>query len=64
MPNIPTIFLSAYFNFQTIGFDRRVIRPPDRAPLFAAVYFTGSTASIDARNAVHKEIGALIAETF
>lgn len=41
-----------------------IIRPPDRAPLFAAVYFTGSTASIDARNAVHKEIGALIAETF
>jgi len=41
-----------------------IIRPPGRAPLFAAVYFTGSTASIDARNAVHQEIGALIAETF
>jgi beta-lactamase class A len=41
-----------------------ILRPPDRAPLLAAVYFTGSTASIDARNAVHKEIGALIAETF
>jgi beta-lactamase class A len=41
-----------------------IIRPPGRAPIFAAVYFTGSTASMDARNAVHKEIGALIAETF
>jgi beta-lactamase class A len=41
-----------------------IIRPPGRAPLLAAVYFTGSTASMDARNAVHKEIGALIAETF
>jgi beta-lactamase class A len=41
-----------------------ILRPPGRAPLLAAVYFTGSTASIDARNAVHKEIGALIAETF
>jgi beta-lactamase class A len=41
-----------------------IIRPPGRAPLLAAVYFTGSTASMDARNAVHKKIGALIAETF
>ncbi len=41
-----------------------IIRPPGRAPIFAAIYFTGSTASMDARNAVHKEIGALIAETF
>ena len=41
-----------------------IIRSPGRAPLLAAVYFTGSTASMDARNAVHKEIGALIAETF
>ena len=41
-----------------------ILRPPGRAPLLAAVYFTGSTASTDARNAVHKEIGALIAETF
>jgi beta-lactamase class A len=40
-----------------------ILRPPGRAPLLAAVYFTGSTASTDARNAVHKEIGALIAET-
>ena len=41
-----------------------VIRPPGRAPILAAVYFTGSTASMDARNTVHKEIGALFAATF
>jgi beta-lactamase class A len=41
-----------------------IIWPAGRAPLIAAVYYTGSSASVDARNAVHKEIGALIAETF
>ena len=41
-----------------------IIRPPDRAAIIATVYYTGSSAPIDARNAVHKEIGALIAETF
>jgi beta-lactamase class A len=41
-----------------------IIWPPGRAPLIATVYYTGSSASVDARNAVHKEIGALIAETF
>jgi beta-lactamase class A len=41
-----------------------IIWPPGRAPLIATVYYTGSSASADARNAVHKEIGALIAETF
>lgn len=41
-----------------------IIWPPRRAPLIATVYYTGSSASVDARNAVHKEIGALIAETF
>ncbi len=39
-------------------------RPPGRAPLIAAVYYTESDASMDARNAVHKEIGRIIAETF
>jgi beta-lactamase class A len=38
--------------------------PPDRAPLIATVYYTESSAPIDARNAIHKEIGGLIAETF
>jgi beta-lactamase class A len=41
-----------------------IIRPPARAPLIAAVYYTESDASMDARNAVHKEIGGIIAETF
>jgi beta-lactamase class A len=40
-----------------------IIRPPDRAPIIAAVYYTGSPAPLDARNAIHKEIGGLIAET-
>jgi beta-lactamase class A len=44
----------------TIG----IIRPPERAPIIAAVYYNGSSAPIDARNAIHKEIGGLIAETF
>jgi beta-lactamase class A len=41
-----------------------IIWPPARAPIIATVYYTGSSASVDARNAVHKEVGALIAETF
>ena len=44
----------------TIG----ILWPPERAPIIAAVYYTESSAPIDARNAVHKEVGALIAETF
>jgi beta-lactamase class A len=41
-----------------------ILWPPDRAPILAAVYYTGSSGSADARNAVHKEIGAIIAQTF
>ena len=41
-----------------------IIWLPGRAPLIAAVYYTESSAPMDARNAVHKEIGGLIAETF
>jgi beta-lactamase class A len=41
-----------------------IIRPPDRAAIIAAVYYTESSATVDVRNAIHKEIGALIAETF
>jgi beta-lactamase class A len=44
----------------TIG----IIRPPGRSPLVAAVYYGGSDAPMDARNAVHKEIGGIIANTF
>ena len=41
-----------------------IIRPPGQAPIIAAVYYTESSAPMDARNAIHKEIGTLIAETF
>ncbi len=41
-----------------------IIRPPGQAPIIAAVYYTQSSAPMDARNAIHKEIGTLIAETF
>jgi beta-lactamase class A len=41
-----------------------IIWPPDRAPIIATVYYTESSAPMDARNAIHKEIGGLIAETF
>jgi beta-lactamase class A len=41
-----------------------IIRPPERAPLMATVYYTESSAPMEVRNAIHREIGALIAETF
>ncbi len=41
-----------------------IIWPPERAPIIATVYYTESSAPMDARNAIHKEIGGLIAETF
>jgi beta-lactamase class A len=41
-----------------------ILWPPDRKPLLAAVYYTGSGASMDVRNGVHKQIGAVIGETF
>jgi beta-lactamase class A len=41
-----------------------IIWPPDRTPLIATVYYTESSGPMDARNAIHKEIGSLIAETF
>jgi beta-lactamase class A len=41
-----------------------ILWPPQRAPLIATVYYTESSAPMDARNAIHKEIGGLIAETF
>jgi beta-lactamase class A len=40
-----------------------ILWPPNRQPIIAAVYYTESAAPMDARNAIHKEIGALIAET-
>jgi beta-lactamase class A len=41
-----------------------ILWPPERAPIIATVYYTESSAPMDARNAIHKEVGALIAETF
>ena len=41
-----------------------IIWPPGRAPLIATVYYTESSAPMEARNAIHKAIGGLIAETF
>jgi len=41
-----------------------IIRPPNRKPLFAAVYLTGSKGAPAERNAVHAEIGQLIGEVF
>jgi beta-lactamase class A len=41
-----------------------ILWSPQRAPLIATVYYTESSAPMDARNAIHKEIGGLIAETF
>lgn len=40
------------------------LAPPGRKPLIASVYLTESSKPMDARDAVHKEIGQLIAETF
>jgi len=44
--------------------DIAILRPPGRGPIFAAVYYTGSSAPMDARNRVHKDIGGIIADTF
>jgi beta-lactamase class A len=41
-----------------------IIWPPDRAPLLAASYYTGSTGSAEARNGVHRDVGAIIAKVF
>ncbi|HZL30803.1 MAG TPA: class A beta-lactamase [Pseudolabrys sp.] len=41
-----------------------IIRPPQRAPILAAVYYTGSTAPPDGLDSVHAEIGRMIAQAF
>lgn len=41
-----------------------ILRPPQRAPLLAAVYYTGSSAPLGVREDVHAEVGRIIAETF
>ena len=44
--------------------DIAILRPPGRTPLLAAVYYTESDAPMDVRNAIHKEVGEIIAATF
>jgi beta-lactamase class A len=41
-----------------------IIRPPAHAPLLAAVYYTEGPDSMDARNAVHRQVGEIITATF
>ena len=41
-----------------------IIWPPGRTPIIATAYYTESSAPMDARNAIHKEIGGLIVQTF
>ena len=41
-----------------------ILRPPGRAPILATVYYTESSAPMDARNTLHKEVGAIIASAF
>jgi beta-lactamase class A len=38
--------------------------PPAGAPILAAVYYTGSMEPRDRLNAVHAEIGRLVADMF
>jgi beta-lactamase class A len=44
--------------------DVAILHPPRRAPLLAAVYLTEMPGPAERRDAVHAEIGRLIAETF
>jgi beta-lactamase class A len=41
-----------------------ILRPPGRAPLFAAVYYAESLGSPDERDAVHREVARTVAEGF
>ncbi len=41
-----------------------IIRPPVRAPLIAAVYYTEGPDSMDARNAVHRQVAEIVAAAF
>jgi beta-lactamase class A len=41
-----------------------ILWPPDRKPIIAAVYYTESDAPMDQRNAIHKEVGSIVAEAF
>ncbi len=41
-----------------------ILWPPGRAPILATVYYTESSAPMDARNALHKDVGGVIASVF
>jgi beta-lactamase class A len=41
-----------------------ILRPPGRAPLLAAVYYTEGAEAMDARNAVHEQAAKIIVSTF
>ncbi len=41
-----------------------ILRPPNRAPLLAAVYYTEGREAMDARNAVHEQAAKIIVSTF
>ncbi len=41
-----------------------ILRPPGRAPLLAAVYYTEGPDSMDALNAVHKQVAEIVAAAF
>ena len=44
--------------------DVAILRPPHRAPILVAVYYTGSTAPMEARNAVLAEVGRIVVAAF
>jgi beta-lactamase class A len=41
-----------------------IIRPPNRAPLLVAVYYTEGPDSMEVRNTVNRQVGEIIAATF
>ncbi len=41
-----------------------ILRPPLGGPLLASVYYTQSSGSMDARNAIHKQVAEIIVEAF
>ncbi|OIQ64994.1 hypothetical protein GALL_534520 [mine drainage metagenome] len=37
-----------------------ILWPPDRAPILAAVFLTGSSPSLDTPNAAHADVGRVL----
>lgn len=44
--------------------DIAILWPPGRAPILVTSYYTGSTAAPEARDAVHADVGRLVAQQF